>query len=109
MAASALRVEWMADGGVALPAPSGELVLPTGTRFSLRITAGSDGELELQALSSPEGVATPLMREACRAGMPLNSPLLRVHGAAGVDRLNLVFVPAHGGAVVQRAIAIRHD
>ena len=108
MAASALRVEWMADGGVALPAPSGELVLPTGTRFSLRITAGSDGELELQALDSL-GVATPLMREPCRAGMPLNSPLLRVQGAAGVDRLNLVFVPAHGGAVVQRAIAIRHD
>ncbi|RZS57118.1 hypothetical protein [Sphaerotilus mobilis] len=98
---------WIALGHALVPAQTGPLALPHGSRLRLKVTPSADGLLRLRAIS-PDGRHTDLWSLSVSAGQTQFSPMLRLEGHRGLEQLELHLTPSDGSAARQQQLQIWH-
>ena len=88
---------------------SGNVAMPHGARFQLRIGANHAGLLTVQAIN-PNGVANPqpLWQGEVLAGRPIVTPMLRLAGTRGVETVRMVLVSPGDGEIARNDLQLLH-
>lgn len=95
--------------GQSVPMTGDHVALPTGARFELQVTTPRAGRIEVLAVA-PSGGAPALLwvGEAGIGRSTLQTPMLRLEGERGVERLRVMLRGAGGELLGMREIRIWH-
>jgi hypothetical protein len=101
---AALRI-----GGEIQPVGASRIALPDGSRFTLRVSATRDGQLEVHAIN-PVGASngSPIWQAKIQPGHPVESPMLRLAGVTGLETLRLTLRSPAGAVLASRDIELLH-
>jgi hypothetical protein len=91
------------------PVHGDALALPSGARFDVRVSPALAGRVLVYAIT-PSGGAPVLLWQASahEARQPLRSPMLRLEGERGVERLRVLLLGNRGEVLGAQEIRIWH-
>jgi hypothetical protein len=100
---------WVLYAGQAIPSDGGNLALPSGAKFAVRVTSTAEGRLSFYTIN-PQGVlgVKPLWEIDIKAGESLVSPDLSLRGAQGLETLRVLLRPTSGGDTVEQHVQLTH-
>jgi hypothetical protein len=92
---------WLLMGSHEHVLDSGQIALPTGGKFQIKVISTQSGQLALYAIN-PVGVrsAQPLWSGMVQSSMPLTTEFMRLEGTRGKETLLLELKAASSGAVL---------
>jgi hypothetical protein len=100
---------WIVMGSQAHSLDQGQISLPSGSRFQIRIQSPLAGVVSVSAINpAGETIGAPLWRGSVRMGTDVLSPMLRLEGAKGRETLVVVLQPSNGQATVVRSFHLWH-
>lgn len=99
---------WVVVGGQAHSLDQGQISLPSGTRFQIRVRSAIGGEVRIQAMDATGQVSiAPLWIGTVQPQSELATPTLRLEGTKGRETLVITIV-SPGHAPTSRTVHLWH-
>lgn len=87
----------------------GQIALPSGSRFQIRVQSAHAGQLSIRAINAQGMVsASPLWQGTVTAGQTIATNTLRVEGVKGQETVLIELLPSNGGPVLTQTAYLWH-